>query len=161
MAFNILLKKKHLCPQSQYSKAILPEILADQVKGLNLRVDVRHTNENDRHFYLRFDTTLAGEQSYFRNNRWFFASGGPPAVTCWPTRWPTGSPTLACWTLLQFHQHLLAGLAASSPALAYWTFLHLKVTNWTIYLNCSRFLGLCSSIILIHMQSSQWIRQEI
>ena len=26
MAFNILLKKKHLCPQSQYSKAILPEI---------------------------------------------------------------------------------------------------------------------------------------
>ena len=28
------------------------------MKDLNLRVDVRHTHENDRHFYLRFDTTL-------------------------------------------------------------------------------------------------------
>ena len=34
--------------------------------------------------------------------------------------------------------------------------------NYTVmtYFNCLRFLGLCSSIRLIRMQSSQWIRQE-
>ena len=82
----------------------------------------QHSQENDRFF-----ATIG-----------VFSRGGPPAVTCWPARWPNGSPALACWTLLHFHQHLLAGLAASSPAFAYWTFLHLKVRNWTVFLNCLR-----------------------
>ena len=87
-------------------------------RGLNLRVDVRHTDENDRHFYLRFDTTLAGERSFFRDNRRFFAVGAHRrSLADQP-----GGPMV--------HQHLLAGLAASSPAFDYWTFLHLKVRNW-------------------------------
>ena len=144
----------------------------------NLREDVRHKHENNRHFYLRFDTTLRvflqenncifgtiggfspWEPSYFRDNRWFFAvRAHRRSLADRP-----GGPLV--------YQHLLAGLcciftstclldfAASSPAFAYWTFLHLKVSNWTVYLNCSQFLWLCSSIRLICMQSSQWIRQE-
>ena len=114
---------------------------------------------------FRFDTTLAGERSFFRDtlrtivfsrhpendlffrdNRRFFAVGAHRrSLADRP-----GGPLV--------HQHLLAGLccnftstclldfAASSPALAYWTFLHLKVRNWSIFLNCTQFLGLCSSI---------------
>ena len=139
--------------QEKPSPVNLPEIKAGgPVKGLNLRVDVRHTNENDRHFYLRFDTTLAGERSYFRDHGQVFCYGAHRRS--FADR--PGGPLV--------HQHLLAGLcciftstclldfAASSPAFAYWTFLRLKVRNRTVYFNCSRFLGLFSSIIPFPMQ---------
>ena len=59
--------------QSQYRKATCLTVKAGRlVKDFNLREDVRHKHENNRHFYLRFDTTHAGERSFFRNNRWFF-----------------------------------------------------------------------------------------
>ena len=97
-------------PRSQYSKATCPTVKAGgPVKDLHLRVDVRHTNENDRHFYLRFDTTLAGERSFFCDNRWFFAVG------------PTGSHLLTNQVAQWFTNTCLLDFAAFSPALACWT----------------------------------------
>ena len=101
--------------------------------------------------FLRFDTTLAGERSFFATMGSFLPWGptGGHLLTNQVAQWFTNTCLLA---LLHFHQHLLAGLAASSPALACWTFLHLKVRNWTVYFNCLRFLGLFSSIIPFPMQ---------
>ena len=125
MAFSILLKKNHLQSPIAIQKSNLPEIKAGGLgKDLNLRVDVRHTNENDRHFYLRFDTTrrfFAGERSYFHDNWrvfavrahwWSFADrpGGPlvhqhmlAGLSCIFT-------STCLLDLLHLHQHLLAGL---------------------------------------------------
>ena len=40
-----------------------------------------------------------------------------------------------------FTNTCLLDFAAFSPAFDYWTFLHLKVRNWTVVFNCLLFLG--------------------
>ena len=138
-------QEKHISNlQSQYRKATCPTVKAGRlVKDFNLREDVRHKHENDRHFYLCIDTTLTRERSFFRDNRLFFAvrtivfSHNRQFFAVGAHRRSLadrpGGPLV--------HQHLLAGLcciftstclldfAASSPAFACWTFLHLKVCN--------------------------------
>ena len=112
-------------------------------KGLSLRVDVRHTNENDRFFATIGVFSRQSRTIVFRVDRRIFAVG------------PTGGRLLTSQVAQWFTNTCLLDFAASSPAFDYWTFLHLKVRNWTVVFNCSRFLGLYSSVRLIRMQTSQ------
>ena len=118
---------------------------------------------------IHMRTIVTFRSSLWHNNRRFlavrtivfswqlavFRHEGPPAVTCWPTMWPAGSPKLACWILLHLHQHLLARLCRIFTSIACWTFLHLKVSNWTVYFNCSRFLGLSCLLSYTNSTCSQ------
>ena len=84
--------------------------------------------------FLRFDTTLAGERSFFATIGVFSPWG------------PKGGHLLTDQVAQWFTNTCLLDFAAFSPAFDYWTFLHLKVRNWTVFFNCLRFLGLCSSV---------------
>ena len=114
--------------------------------------------------FLRFDTTLAGERSFFHR--------GGHLLTDQVAQWFTNtclldfaafSPALACWTCCIFTSICLLDFSAFSPALAWWTcciftsicsldFSVLKIRNRTVYFNYLPFLGLLSSIIQFPMQ---------
>ena len=114
-------------------------------RGLSLKVDVRHTNENDR---------FSRRSAFFRDNRErsFFASIG--VFSPWG---PTGGRLLTSQVAQWFTNTCLLDFAASSPAFDYWTFLHLKVRNCQ-YILIVRISSEFSarSILLIRMQTSQW-----
>ena len=99
-------------------------------RGLSLKVDVRHTNENDRFCATIGVFSRQSRTIVFRVDRRIFAVG------------PTGGRLLTSQVAQWFTNTCLLDFAASSPAFDYWTFLHLKVRNWILYFNCSRILGI-------------------